>query len=279
MRVTVGGIEHALRINGFLSPQNWLDANLVLQLNMRQKSLQNPPVVESVIELRVAQLPATESVFERLKAVVDEFAGTHPNFGEVAQFQATGSIGLGSSEVPAPTIEQFRYGYSRHCAESRIQASLDGIYLGTLQKPYIGGAALMQQALEVMKVFREKFPDAPLVRLGWRTINRIDLPNASIQDAGKLVESWRAMQDAGFELALPIAHLQGVKASGFPGLAGRVTTVLQADPSPDFLSLVVDVDGSSEAPADLGAELQRLRGWKNHAFFATLNEEAERWLN
>lgn len=263
-------------------PQARGNANLDLPLDMRQRTLQNPPVVESVIEFRVVQLPATDSVFDLLKAVVDEFTATHPEFGEVAQFQATGSIGLGSAtaEVPAPTFEQFRYGYSRHCAESRIQASLDGIHLGTLHKPYIGGDALVRRALDVMAVFRAKFPDAPLVRLGWRTINRIDLPGASVQGAGRLIESWRAMQDAGFELTLPIAHLQGVKADAFPGLVGRVTTVLQADPTPETLSLVIDVDGASEAPgSDLESELQRLRGWKNHAFFATLNEEAEPWLN
>ncbi len=87
------------------------------------------------------------------------------------------------------------------------------------------------------------------------------------------------MQTAGFELVLPIAHLQGVKAVAFPGLVGRVTTVLQADPSPESLSLVVDVDGASEcSDEDLETVLASLREWKNHAFFTTLDEEARTWL-
>lgn len=132
------------------------------------KGYARPPITEAVFELRVG----TKINKKTLKKVVRSLEGSYPHVTPMETVIITIDT-TGGDEIVGREIDGYRL-----TTDDQIDVVLvrpNGISVARLA-PYPGWPVLRNRAKEVWKKWSDNVPRYPVVRLGIRYINRIDIP-------------------------------------------------------------------------------------------------------
>ncbi|PYR04634.1 MAG: hypothetical protein DMG00_23040 [Acidobacteria bacterium] len=246
------------------------------------QQLTNPPITEALVDIRIA---ADQKIDPgRLQPLRSQLAHRYPTFDEKKQFQAEFRVDEGKL-VPSPLAVDLGF-------QGLWLTSADGARIAQFRPngftfnnvglgKYVGGEALLAEALELWSRFFEIVMPATVVRLALRYLNRLDLPFREGDDFGMyLTEPPRLSEGAPQKIS---AFLSRIVAHDDTGANAIVTQKM--DHTGKFpVEVVVDVDVFFVQELDpsidnLRGFLEILRSVKNRTFFALLTQEAVKlWL-
>jgi uncharacterized protein (TIGR04255 family) len=130
----------------------------------KTKRYKNAPITEAVIEIRVH--PQESFKREALSALAESLKGEFPKQLSMRQLQ----MGLAVSAQPEDPVNM----------SSSQQLRRDGLAFSHMA-PYSEWPTFRSEARPLWERFRAVVPDAKLTRCGLRYINRVDIPEATIE--------------------------------------------------------------------------------------------------
>lgn len=230
------------------------------------------PITEAVIELRIghdAELAALEKIAHRLK----------PHYARSEPMRQVGFVidNTGGSV----SMQEDATGFRLSSDDQADIALLSQRFLTTARlPPYPGWEALRDRAKSNWAEWRSLTPSHPIVRIGVRFINRIDIPTLdekiNLDDYFNLQPRSDAFQAtlAGFlvQVRFPTYRPNWI--------AGITTTPLQPSPVPGSSSIILDIDISRETdipmhPDKLWPIVDEARTIKNDLFERALTEKTK----
>jgi uncharacterized protein (TIGR04255 family) len=238
------------------------------------RDLRNPPIVEALVDIRAA-VSASPETFE---AVARELQSTYPTRkvrrGVKAEFRVE------QGKLIPPTAEDLGFqGVMLHSESGRelVQFRPDGFTFNNL-KSYLGGDALLAEALRLWSVFSDRLHPTAVTRVALRYINQLSLPYRQGDDFAKYLTAAPSTPEGAPQIVNEF--LSRVVAYDSEASATIITTQRLTTPDPSgFPLVVIDVDAFcvGEFPTDaqaLRATLNGLRTLKNRTFFSLLTDAA-----
>ena len=234
---------------------------------------EHAPIAEAIIELQ-CDLPA-EVTLEDLARVVDREVFT----SESPAVFISGQIEVSPDGIKGDTTgQQIGHLYRRSDGLRAIQSRLNGFAYSVLA-PYDRWETFSSEAWEHWQTYRDIARPTKVSRLGVRFVNRIDVPQASIEIKDYLrtsvdVSPYLPQITASYFLQV-VVPLLSFDASA------TITSTVAPPPSPDATSLILDIDTwrlldiSLEGDAEserLREALNELRAAKNFVFEACITD-------
>jgi uncharacterized protein (TIGR04255 family) len=230
----------------------------------------NAPIIEAVIDFRVA---ARDGLTVEDLLLVTECL--KPEYPEVVPLtRGTAQIDVGQQQLS--TIEIVPMGYTCQTARKDwiYQAQLGGLSVSRL-RPYTHWPELRKEAQHVWDKYSNVVRPTAINRVGLRYINRIDIPQTTIDLEEYFGTYVRISPDisAGinhfyFQVQIPqedIASVCIINCAGLP------------PPKPDTLSILFDIDLFTDVSVNLAADdawslLETMRKRKNTIFEASITD-------
>jgi uncharacterized protein (TIGR04255 family) len=227
-------------------------------------SLSKAPIVEGLIDIRVAPLPA--AALDSLKACSDVLAAEFPAREDLRQL--TGQVTLSPAGATIQSADAPR-GFLLRSADRTwaAQYRLDGFTISRLE-PYTSWADLKCRAVELWSNYRDAAMPTKIVRVATRFINRIPLPSDEPFDrvfrTTFQISSSLPQSVAGYLLRIVVPFEQEAAMA-------IITQALEVNKQ----ACVLDLDAFSEKQEGIPADkiwdaLDDLRGIKNRLFFESL---------
>jgi uncharacterized protein (TIGR04255 family) len=263
----VGGVSQLT--NGSSPLHSW-DVQTPLHLD---RHYARAPIAEAIIEL-TCELPS-DVTLDNLSNVVDRQVFT----SESPALFISGQIDVGPDGIKGDTKgQQIGYVYRRHDGLRVIQSRLNGFAYSVLA-PYDRWETFSAEAWEHWKVYAETAHPTKVSRLGVRFINKIDVPQASIEikdylrTAVDVSPYLPQLTDRYFlQVVVPLLNFDA---------SATITSTVVPPSSPDATSLILDIDTwrrldvslSSDAEDErLEGALNELRTAKNFVFEACITD-------
>jgi uncharacterized protein (TIGR04255 family) len=241
---------------------------------MKPTRLQNPPIKEALIDLRVS-LPPTTTV-ENLAAFHKAISSTYPQSQEHVALSHTFGFGAdGKAQVNA--TERQHLGFICRSADQLqvAQARLDGFTLNRLF-PYTHWEKFSGEARALWSEYVEVAHPVEVQRIAVRYINRIELlAGADLKDYFRTLPV--LSPDLPQKVSNVFMRIQVPKAKGRGAV---ITMAVENDgppKTPGAVAIIFDVDASDEShfspdDAAIWKTLEELRDLKNEIFFSSLTE-------
>jgi uncharacterized protein (TIGR04255 family) len=236
--------------------------------------LRNAPIVEALIDVRVEVRPGFRG--EEFRAVGGRLAADYPKIEERAG--VTLQLAFGG---PQPTQQVQQHGLSGvflHSADGKnvAQFRTDGFTLNRLE-PYTSWDELLPEALRLFEIYVSVAKPRLVTRVATRYINRLQLPNAAMQEF--LTSPPRGVPGtqgilAGFLEVSQVEEPTGEKVNFTQASDGNPATQ-------SARAVAIDIDCYREDSFEpsvhaVREQLQRLHALKNRVFFGALTEAALR---
>ena len=237
-------------------------------------TLQNAPITEAVIDIRVERRPNV--TLQELSLFTNGFELEFPNRAEQRSLKAR--IDMSKGEAPPTAADG--YVFKSLDQKSIVQVGFDGLTISRLN-PYENWSVFAELAKRLWQRYIDTSHPTKVVRLGVRYINRIDLDIGSDLFGTILTGPQIA-------LALPQNMLDFFMRLLIPDESGAVAIIHQTFSHPEVgestRSLIFDVDAiknvdiDPRATEEISGVFEELRRFKNRVFFNSLtNRTLERY--
>ena len=236
------------------------------------RQLARPPITEALVDVRIARDERLD--IERLQRLRAQLKDDYPKFDEKKQFQAEFRVEAGKLLPPTAQDLGFNGVWLTSADGSRIvQFRPDGFTFNNVGS-YMGGDALLREALRLWSEFGEVAHPASVIRIALRYLNRLELPMKADDDFNMFLTTPpdlppEAPQRFSSFLSRIVAHE-----------AERSVIVTQKLDlgAPPTAPILLDIDAFlvGDFPAhqlELLPHLESLRELKNRVFFSLLTEE------
>ncbi len=236
-----------------------------------RKHLNNAPIVEAVIDIRVFREPVISS---------DTFADLIPSIGQ--KYSAVQSIhsfearfGIESGKVIDPAHRRADFGWRYQAGTEVAQFRVDGFTFSKLE-PYTDWDDVFGEAFRLWEIYLRLAKPAQLSRIAVRYINRMRVSGSrSINDYLEAPPMLPAPIPPVMKEFLTRVHVADEPRNS----AAVIVQALEPQFDPNVMSLLLDIDAYHELNADptdpeLPALFQRLRELKNEIFYASITEKS-----
>lgn len=236
---------------------------------MVHPKLNNPPIEEALIDVRVRARPDVTS--EQLQAIFDSVADQLPKKEALRTMRARIRLESTQELVQRSSSDN---GWLFKSADDLIllQCRLDGMTLNRL-RPYSGFVDLFERFRAYWQVYRDVARPQLVTRLALRYINRFQVP------AEGVVADYLKYAPGQLSSDLFTTGFTQTTTHAYRDWNGRVnlTTALAPSLHDSATSMIVDIDAYCEdgfADKDLEECFQRLHSAKNEIFFAVVGDRA-----
>jgi uncharacterized protein (TIGR04255 family) len=235
------------------------------------RRLDSPPISEALVDFRAA-FPYPKEDFD---ALAKEVSAEYPVVKLKSLTRAELKIEAGKLLPPTTMDLGFQGVMLFDAAEARaVQFRPDGFTFNCV-KEYIGGDALIAEALRLWTLFTSRMTTSLVTRVAMRYTNQLRLPFQIGDDLQRFLVATPVVPEGSPQqiseyLSRVVAHDD----------VTTVVTIQRLTPQLDGHPLVVlDIDAFrhgefSTSPASLQAILEELRLVKNNTFFSLITEDA-----
>ncbi len=239
-----------------------------------REKLSKAPVTEAVLDFRT-RLPE-EASLAALKTAVAGLAGSYPNVEEVWLWQGSVAI-TPQSEGPVSTSSRTPNGFFARTSDLKqvAQFRLDGFTYSRLA-PYTSWREVSVEAFRLWEIYREASKPSALYRVAVRYINRIRLPEETVDFDDILFSAPQVPKE--FPQVLGGFLTRVVVPMPSPNTQAHIVQAYNAPPAAGLDSILLDVDVVRNEELDLAVPklqsvFEDLRVFKNQAFFGSLTED------
>jgi len=238
----------------------------------RQRHLNNAPITEALIDLRV-KLPIETQDITLIHSLHERIRERFPKEKKIQHFEY--QLEFGPPQKEKTTSSQLGYRYDSTDGRQVIQAKLDGFTFSWL-KPYETWEVLRGEAYSMWQLYQEIMKPEAITRVATRYINQIEIP-------GPLIDFDHYLTAAPvIPKALPQAFASFLTRIVVPDdkkqLVSIVTQIFQPGVNPEVTPVVLDIDVFKEKlfenEASAWAIIDSLRETKNLIFFDSITEKA-----
>jgi uncharacterized protein (TIGR04255 family) len=249
---------------------------------LKSKRYKSAPIHEAVIEIRIQppeslDLPALTKLTESLRSDFPKQVPMHlVQMGIAAQDQPEKGFSPSFSQAP------FGFRISKSDESRILQIRREGLAYSHMA-PYTEWAVFRAETLPLWGQFRAVCPDAKLTRCALRYINRVDIPETTIE-LHDYFTFYPKMPDG-----LPQQDMVGMTLNvQMPQRdieCMATLNLIQVDPvNSGYLSFVLDIDVfrlgiESWKDADVWVFLDRLRDRKNEIFEACITDRTRELID
>jgi len=240
------------------------------------KTYPHAPITEATLELRV-QSPVSS---QEQQKVVRRLQKQYPHVENLNELRVNFDSQRTGGAVSVSTQPQ---GFRRTSTDQTEVALISPLGVTSARlAPYPGWNVFSNQALDVWKVWKRSTKINPVVRIGVRYINRIDIPRDGRQQIR--VEDYLTIYPQAPELGvLPMTgyFIQIEVPTHDPLWTSVITSTVVPSPLLDHISLLLDIDVSrtEEIPMkddDLWAVIAQAHDIKNNIFQRCITQQSER---
>jgi uncharacterized protein (TIGR04255 family) len=238
------------------------------------RQLRNPPIVEALVDFRAA-VTAPQEAFEALaQALRSDYPKSTVRRGVKAELRVE------NGKLVRPTAEDLGFqGIALHNDDGTVivQLSPEGFTFNNLKK-YMGGDALLAEALKVWSAYVQAMQPVAITRIALKYVNQVKLPFGVGDEFTRFLTAppptpHGALEAVSEFLTRVVSHKEDNRTAVITTQKLNVT-----DPGPSS-NYVLDVDAFvlddfSVSANELRPILDSLREIKNQTFFAHLTEEA-----
>ncbi len=242
---------------------------------MKPRHLPNAPILEAVIDIRVAGAKVTDEA--EFRAVHDRVRQEYPGIDEIRTFQATFPVDqAGAHNVAAGAKDLGSAGIRFLSADKKqiVQFRRDGYTFSRLA-PYTSWKQIRKESSTLWKEYLRIAQPAAATRVALRYINKLDLPPPS--------------QDLSDFLTTPPQLPKGIPAtiSGFfhrtsvdcvnGKFKGWITQAVEPSSQAGGVTVYLDFDVAREGTVPIGDEIEatlnEIRDIKNAMFFSSVTKK------
>ena len=253
--------------------------SFAIKVDQPFERLANAPIVEAVLDFRVPPISEwdNELVTQNLKTALPDY----PQLQSQRAWQA--NIQANVETLPVATTQELGWHgvLARNSDGSQVaQFQRSGFAFSRL-KPYLGWLHFQKEALRLWDIYQSIVQSAFIVRIGLRSINRIDVPSTT----GSIeLDYWlTAPPTSPPNLGLPHAGFYHTDTYLIPGTSYTTNLIRTIDTSgvgvTHIAGLIIDIDVFSDVVADnyesLIKQLDEMRWVKNKLFFSTITPQAK----
>lgn len=242
-----------------------------------RRRLRNPPITEAVVDLRAT--PTKPLGAETLANLKKALGGRYPEARESREFVARLQVKRGHTPIPSGE-DRGLHGYVLKSADGHqvAQFRVDGFTYNRL-KPYTDGDAVLQEALDLWRLYVELAAPLLVNRVALRYLNQIDVPGTGPSYGQYLTSSPHPPE--GLRGALQSFLSRYVVNDFESGIRAIMTLASQPAVDRRGMTILIDIDAFKVADCGIAASdilpsLRALREFKNEAFFGAVTEEAVR---
>ncbi len=247
----------------------------VIDLGESFPPLPRPPIVEAVIDIRVALPTPLEEAYVRA-----QLEGKTPGYAMLdsqrqIQVQHTLQPGIPPS---APTVQDLGWkGLRLRSSEGRhiVQFNRDGFVFSRLE-PYESWDQIYGESMRLWDTYMRLAAPVEIIRIGVRYLNRIELT----ENVARLEDYLYTAPRTPESLDLPFQNFFHIDTLLMPkrACAVNIITTLQAETQSPGQSLILDIDAFTQDAlrtdsASLETRLRELRWLKNKVFFGSVTKK------
>ena len=238
--------------------------------------LDNAPITEAIIDFRVklsSNFRVTE--FSSLKEML------HDNYPNVEERRLiAGGIKVAGKQIEQTVEDKGLYGYffKSHDGRNVAQFRGDGFTFSRL-KPYTHWEDILAEAKDLWQLYVAKASPELVTRIAVRYINQLNIP----LPINNFTRYLTAPPNIPGSIPQAVSHFltRVVVQDAELGAMANITQALQKSPSPDYVTIILDIDAYKQK--ELGFDesaiwltLGQLRDLKNRIFFDSITEETAR---
>ena len=248
----------------------------------RARRYKNAPIVECVLEVRVA-LPSGITL-EQLLALGDGERARYPN--RQGQFSLQGVLQGGAGGASAQA-EQTQHGhvFVSEDGQRQMRATFDS-FAFIQRAPYDRWETFYEEASRLWRLYRNSLRPELVTRVGLRYVNKVDIPHPTVE----LKDYFKTTAEVSPELPQVIGgmFMQVQLPVVTDGIGAGITTAIAPPPNPGTTSVVLDIDAYSEPAMQVLAEtfdeqfegvVARLRQAKNLVFEACITDATRKVIS
>lgn len=246
-------------------------------------TLENPPIVEAVLDIRVfKESPIDPNKFSNLEGVIgDDYVGKKTISLFEAKLPAANQVGPEGKPEFSNLVHGYRYETAKDHFQFLAMLRVDGMALSLLGE-YSSWERLFEEAQRLWGIYFSSVQPDGIVRLGTRFINRINLSGRTHSDV------FTAPVPKPGKVGGRLESLQVVSKYSYSDYETPIKAILRhtlEEFDNTESSAIIDIDafveltGDNEQPAhgkltSVESFLDSLRAVKNDLFFKSLTEEA-----
>ncbi|MBW2059958.1 MAG: TIGR04255 family protein [Deltaproteobacteria bacterium] len=235
------------------------------------RHLTNAPIKEALIDIWYSLDPGYIS---RLESIHDKIKGDYPH--KQIRKQWEGTFQVGSKTFTQSTKDHGIQGYWYLSEDEKqiIQARLNGFTFNKIE-PYETWEQMRDEARKLWKIFKEIAPPEVVTGLGLRYVNRIEIPEPTIELSDYLTAPPEIPENLPQRLDSFLTRIQffdsSIKARGI------ITQMSEPPDSPGTVPLLLDIEVTQDNNFNINddeiwAVLEDLRAFKNKIFFSSITE-------
>jgi len=232
--------------------------------------LENPPIVEALIDVRVVE---RAGVLEELGRLAERVRDDYPHV--LHKLQQTIEVSdSGQARQVAHREEARGFGFTNSARDRIVQARVDGFTFNWLGR-YESWEALRDEARRLYDIYRAVASPEGIERVAVRYVNRMQVP-----EGAELGELMRLRVEIPADLPQRLGGVMTRVLMPFDGsIVANVTSVIEPAAGSQMtwtLDIdVIDFERSSDSRSDaIWPRLDRLRSVKNQVFFNVLTESS-----
>lgn len=250
--------------------------NIIVRDNMAsQRHLNNAPIIEAVIDIRVNLPPAFNP--EEFLSFSEHLSGEYPKNEPRRIF--TGAFGIKEDKpfIEEPVIKGIQgYIYKSEDEKNIVQFRIDGFTFSRLN-PYTEWQSVFSEAKRLWGLYSSKSSPELITRIAVRYINKLDIP-LSMND---FKEYLTAPPEVPGSLPQGISQFLTKIVIHEEDITANIIQMLDKSIKPDHIGVILDIDvfkvkklGFDKESVLL--EFNQLRDFKNRIFFESITEEMAR---
>lgn len=242
----------------------------------RARHLNNPPIKEALVDIRVAEGPAFQR--EKLDVLKGDLTSRYPKAEDRRRIQAVLDLSTGRSVSSTKDLGWLGLFLTSGDGTSTAQFRPDGFTSNKLP-PYVSADSMFGEALDLWQRYVEVAHPKAVIRLALRYINVLQLPFKGGDDFRRFLTAAPDMPDDSPQRLISDFVTRVTFLDPDRRAKAIVTQQLQLAPAKGGpIPFVIDIDVFQEAEIGIHREqleprLQSLRQMKNDLFFSSLTEE------
>lgn len=241
-----------------------------------QRHLDNAPIVEAIVDLRV-RLPAEFEV-RTLDSIKDSLGESYPKMEERCEVET--GIKVSGKRIEQVVHEKVLQGYVFKTPDRRQVAQFrsDGFTFSRL-KPYTNWTDVLAEARRLWSLYRDRVSSGLVTRVAVRYINQLDIP-LPIQDLAKYLNAPPTIP-RGYPQELHKFLTRVTVRDQEYDIMAHVIQALERGTKKSCVTVILDIDVFKERESGFGepeiwSMFERLRDLKNRIFFDSIGEETAR---
>jgi len=241
----------------------------------RQRHLDNAPIVEAIIDLRVKS-PSSFGVTDFL-SLKEDLKKEYPIVEDRRLVEIGGKIE--GKQVEQTIIDKGITGYFFKTSDSKnvVQFRIDGFTFSRLS-PYSEWETVLSEAKRLWGLYSIKCLPELITRIAVRYINRLDLP-LPIKDFADYLTAPPLVPDS---LPQGVSQFLTRVVIHDADITANIIQTIKSTPKADHIGIILDIDVFKELKetgfeeSSIWQEFEKLRDFKNRIFFESITEKTAR---